>query len=226
MTETTLPRVVIAGGGVAALETLIALREHARDRVAITLLAPEPSFTYRPMTVAEPFAMGHAQSYELARVAERFDAELVQDVVAEVAPLEAGPPHRQRQGARLRPPGARDRGAGDARPRARHHLRRGPRGGGAARAAPRRGGGLLQAHRVRGAERDDLDAAALRARADDGARGVDDGGRPPRDRLRDPRGPAGSPSSADRRATRSPSCSTAPASSSWDPRTPPSSAAT
>ena len=88
MTETTLPRVVIAGGGVAALETLIALREHARDRVAITLLAPEPSFTYRPMTVAEPFAKGHAESYELARIAERFDAELVQDIVAEVAPLE------------------------------------------------------------------------------------------------------------------------------------------
>ena len=88
MTETTLPRVVIAGGGVAALETLIALREHARDRVAITLLAPETSFSYRPMTVAEPFAMGHAQSYELARIAERFDAQLVQDTLAEVAPLE------------------------------------------------------------------------------------------------------------------------------------------
>jgi len=88
MTETILPRVVIAGGGVAALETLIALRANAGDRVAITLLAPEPSFTYRPMTVAEPFAMGHAQSYELARVAERFGAELVQDTVNEVAPLE------------------------------------------------------------------------------------------------------------------------------------------
>jgi sulfide:quinone oxidoreductase len=88
MTETTLPRVVIAGGGVAALETLIALREHARDRVAITLLAPETSFGYRPMTVAEPFAMGHAESYALAGIAERFDAQLVQDVVAEVAPAE------------------------------------------------------------------------------------------------------------------------------------------
>jgi sulfide:quinone oxidoreductase len=88
MTETTLPRVVIAGGGVAALETLIALHELARDRVAVTLVAPEPSFSYRPMTVAEPFAMGHAESYELARIAERFDAQLVQDVVAEVAPRE------------------------------------------------------------------------------------------------------------------------------------------
>jgi len=88
MTETTLPRVVIAGGGVAALETLIALRDLAGDRVAITLLAPDTSFIYRPMTVAEPFAMGHAESYELSRIAEQFDARLVQDVVAEVSPLE------------------------------------------------------------------------------------------------------------------------------------------
>ena len=41
MTQTTLPRVVIAGGGVAALETLIALRDLAGDRVDITLVAPE-----------------------------------------------------------------------------------------------------------------------------------------------------------------------------------------
>ena len=88
MTETTLPRVVIAGGGVAALETLIALREHARERVDITLIAPEESFTYRPMTVAQPFAMGHARSYELAGIAERFGARLARDTVAEVAPLE------------------------------------------------------------------------------------------------------------------------------------------
>jgi sulfide:quinone oxidoreductase len=88
MTELTQPRVVIAGGGVAALETLIALRDLAGDRVAITLLAPEESFGYRPMTVAEPFAKGHARSYALAELAARFDATLVQDTVAEIAPDE------------------------------------------------------------------------------------------------------------------------------------------
>jgi sulfide:quinone oxidoreductase len=88
MTETTPARVVIAGGGVAALETLIALRDLARGRVDITLVAPDESFTYRPMTVAEPFAKGHARSYELAGIAERFGARLVQDTLAEVAPLE------------------------------------------------------------------------------------------------------------------------------------------
>jgi sulfide:quinone oxidoreductase len=85
---TTPSRVVIAGGGVAALETLIALRDLARGRVDITVIAPDESFTYRPMTVAEPFAKGRAHSYELAGIAKRFGARLVQDTVAEVAPEE------------------------------------------------------------------------------------------------------------------------------------------
>jgi sulfide:quinone oxidoreductase len=88
MTGSSLPHIVIAGGGVAALETLIALREHARARVDITLIAPDESFDYRPMTVAEPFSMGHANRYALAAIAERFDATLVQDTIAEAAPLE------------------------------------------------------------------------------------------------------------------------------------------
>ena len=85
MTETTLPRVVIAGGGVAALETLIALHTLAPGLADITLVAPEEVFTYRPMTVAEPFAQGHAESYALASIAARFGARLVRDTVAEVA---------------------------------------------------------------------------------------------------------------------------------------------
>ena len=84
MTQTTLPRVVIAGGGVAALETLIALRDLAGDRVDITLVAPEESFAYRPMTVAAPFAAGNANRYGLARIATEFGARVVQDAVHEV----------------------------------------------------------------------------------------------------------------------------------------------
>jgi sulfide:quinone oxidoreductase len=53
-------RVLIAGGGVAALEALIALREVAGEPVRVTLLAPEPDFVYRPLAVAEPFCLGHA----------------------------------------------------------------------------------------------------------------------------------------------------------------------
>lgn len=84
MAENIRSRVVIAGGGVAALETLMALRDLAGDRVDITLVAPEDSFTYRPMTVAEPFAKGHARRYELSEIADRFGARLVRDIVTEV----------------------------------------------------------------------------------------------------------------------------------------------
>ena len=70
MTQTSSPHVVIAGGGVAALETLIALRDLAGDRVDITLVAPDEWFTYRPMAVAVPFAAGHPNHYGLARIAE------------------------------------------------------------------------------------------------------------------------------------------------------------
>jgi sulfide:quinone oxidoreductase len=86
MTEPTQPHVLIAGGGVAALETLIALRDLAGDRVTITLVAPETSFTYRPMTVAQPFSLGHAREYALADIAEEFQAEFVRDGVADVQP--------------------------------------------------------------------------------------------------------------------------------------------
>ena len=84
MTEKTSLRVVITGGGVAALETLIALRDLAGDRVAITLVAPEEAFTYRPMTVAQPFSVGRARRYDLSEIANRFGAALLRDTVAEV----------------------------------------------------------------------------------------------------------------------------------------------
>ena len=42
------PRVLIAGGGVVALETALALRELAADKTAVTVLAPnEDSCTGR-----------------------------------------------------------------------------------------------------------------------------------------------------------------------------------
>src|SRR4051794_41773282 len=79
-------KVLIVGGGVAAIETLLALRDLAGDRVAVTLVAPETAFTYRPMKVAAPFALGHAASYELDRIAADLGATFVRDRVAEVLP--------------------------------------------------------------------------------------------------------------------------------------------
>lgn len=84
--STSRMRVVIAGGGVAALESLIALRDLAADRVEIALVAPDEDFVYRPHAVAQPFARGDVQRVPLARVAGDFDAELVQGSVAAVWP--------------------------------------------------------------------------------------------------------------------------------------------
>jgi sulfide:quinone oxidoreductase len=62
-------RVVIAGGGVAALEAALALRALSEERLEIELIGPEPHFWYRPLSVAEPFALGEAQHYELGALA-------------------------------------------------------------------------------------------------------------------------------------------------------------
>ncbi len=62
-------RVVIAGGGVAALEAALALRALAEDRVGVELIAPEPHFWYRPLAVAEPFGLGEVRQFELAELA-------------------------------------------------------------------------------------------------------------------------------------------------------------
>jgi sulfide:quinone oxidoreductase len=68
-------RVVIAGGGVAALEAALSLRALAEERVRVELIGPEPHFWYRPLAVAEPFALGAASHFELAELASAAGAE-------------------------------------------------------------------------------------------------------------------------------------------------------
>jgi sulfide:quinone oxidoreductase len=70
-------RVVIAGGGVAGLEALLALHALAGDRVELTLVAPTPDFVYRPLAVAEPFALGHRRSTPLVEAARAAAATFV-----------------------------------------------------------------------------------------------------------------------------------------------------
>jgi sulfide:quinone oxidoreductase len=76
--------VLVAGGGIAALELLLALRVHTGPHVAITLLTSEPALTPRAMTVAEPFDRGGAQTYEWAQIAEQQGARVVFDVLVAV----------------------------------------------------------------------------------------------------------------------------------------------
>jgi sulfide:quinone oxidoreductase len=79
-------RVIIAGGGVAALETALALADLARDRTAVAVIAPNRDFLYRPMAVREPFAYGPAERYELAPIVRDAGAELLTDELASVDP--------------------------------------------------------------------------------------------------------------------------------------------
>jgi sulfide:quinone oxidoreductase len=77
--------VVIAGGGVAALETLLALRSLAGHLVDVTLVSPTPQFVYRPVTVAEAFDRAQARVYDLAEIlAEQGGGELILDTLADV----------------------------------------------------------------------------------------------------------------------------------------------
>jgi sulfide:quinone oxidoreductase len=81
---TTPHRVVVAGGGVAGLEALLALHALAGDRVELTLLSPTPDFVYRPLAVAEPFALGHRRRTPLAEAARTAEARFVHAGLAAV----------------------------------------------------------------------------------------------------------------------------------------------
>jgi sulfide:quinone oxidoreductase len=74
MSEDAKTHVLIAGGGVAALEALLALRALLGDRVTIEIHAPRRDFVYRPLAVAEPFGIGQALRFDLAEIARRHGA--------------------------------------------------------------------------------------------------------------------------------------------------------
>jgi sulfide:quinone oxidoreductase len=76
-------RVVVAGGGIAAAETMLALRHHAHGSVAITLLAPNATASYRPLGVVQPFG-GAAEEFELDALARDCAAKMHLDGVASV----------------------------------------------------------------------------------------------------------------------------------------------
>src|SRR5829696_7346615 len=80
------PHVVIAGAGVAGLETLMALRALAGDRVDITIVAPELKFFNRSMSVEEPFTPKRGRGIRLADVAAEFDARWVRAELDGVIP--------------------------------------------------------------------------------------------------------------------------------------------
>jgi len=77
-------KVVIVGGGVAALEGALALRALAPEALEVELVAPERDFTYRPMLAAEPFAHGSVSTFPLQRLAEAAGASFREAIVTGV----------------------------------------------------------------------------------------------------------------------------------------------
>lgn len=77
-------RVLVAGGGVGAVETLLALQALAGERVAIELLAPDRHFTQRPLSVVEPFRSERPERIPLAAIAADRGIRLHRDAVARV----------------------------------------------------------------------------------------------------------------------------------------------
>jgi sulfide:quinone oxidoreductase len=77
--------VTIAGGGIAALEAVLALRAHASD-VPIQMLAPQTQAAYRPLAVLEPFSAGETPELNLGRFADEHGVTLRRDTLVAVDP--------------------------------------------------------------------------------------------------------------------------------------------
>jgi sulfide:quinone oxidoreductase len=77
--RTGRPHIVIAGGGVAGLEALLALRRRAPDGVDVTLVSPEQEFSFRAMAVEEPFGGRVQRTLHLGDVAEDLGARYRRD---------------------------------------------------------------------------------------------------------------------------------------------------
>jgi sulfide:quinone oxidoreductase len=79
-------RVIIVGGGVAALEGALALAHLASEHTEVTLIAPNAEFVYRPMTVREPFAYPTASHHPLQLIASDAGARLLVDELEWIDP--------------------------------------------------------------------------------------------------------------------------------------------
>lgn len=75
-------RVVVCGGGIAAVEGILRLRRLAGDSVHITLVAPDDDLVLRPLAVREPFAAGAPRRYPLERITADTNAEWLRDTLS------------------------------------------------------------------------------------------------------------------------------------------------
>jgi sulfide:quinone oxidoreductase len=83
-----MERVLVAGSGVAAVETVLALRALAGPRVQIEVLAPAAELVHRPSSVTTPFGAPAAPRIDLSALAGQLGLVLRRDTLAEVVPGE------------------------------------------------------------------------------------------------------------------------------------------
>jgi sulfide:quinone oxidoreductase len=81
-----MTRIVIAGGGIAGLEALIALRGYLGPGAEIELLEANTHLVERQRTVAEPFGGEPARRFDLAGIAADHGAHLRPDRLSSVEP--------------------------------------------------------------------------------------------------------------------------------------------
>ena len=74
-----MTRIVVAGGGIAGLEALIALREHLGPEPRIDLLEAELELVERQRAVSEPFGGPAPRHFDLGRIAADHGASLASD---------------------------------------------------------------------------------------------------------------------------------------------------
>ncbi len=77
-------QVVICGGGVAAIEALLAVHALVEVGVELHVVAPNRQFVYQPLAVAAPFGLAQTHLFDLAEIAAEKNATLHADSLASV----------------------------------------------------------------------------------------------------------------------------------------------
>jgi sulfide:quinone oxidoreductase len=77
-------RVVVAGGGVAAIEVCLALEALAPGRVELLIIAPERVFEFKPAAVGEPFGVSSVHRFDMEGVAADIGATLMRGTASAV----------------------------------------------------------------------------------------------------------------------------------------------
>ncbi|HET8954991.1 MAG TPA: FAD-dependent oxidoreductase [Solirubrobacterales bacterium] len=81
-----VPKVLIVGGGVGALEAAIAIHDLAGDKARIEICAGRSDFVYRPFAVGEPYGASRVLRYDLEHLAGLCDAEFRRENIASIDP--------------------------------------------------------------------------------------------------------------------------------------------